>query len=170
MQVGIYYGPQAICLGVPGGSLAREGTTRIYSTNVACVAAQCKGSGDSLEVLIKDQDGDGYSAYDCPEGEFVELGSSEGFPSGVRVRLLICSARVIGCECCWRRGNYVVCITLWLSWSGKQCRSPALRALLVAACACVCCGTAAGTPHAVGRCRLCMAQIVTDGAHHGYSP
>jgi hypothetical protein len=83
--VGIYYGPSAICLGLPGGSLSREGSNRAYQLDVACVAASCaRATSTSFDVLIKNVQGSGYSAHACPAGSYVQLGTVDGFPAGVR--------------------------------------------------------------------------------------
>lgn len=86
-DAGIYYGPSAICLGVPGGALTR-GFAR-YSTSTICVAAECADGG--VVVLIRDATGSGAQRYPCPEGDFVDLGLSQAFAPGVRCCLSLLS-------------------------------------------------------------------------------
>ena len=94
-MVGVHYGPSAICLGVPGGSLTRSSTPRVYSMSVACVAAECDATNSNLDILIVGADGSGYKAYACPEGGYLQLGESDGFPSGVRTSLLHCAISLL---------------------------------------------------------------------------
>lgn len=72
---------QAICIGVPGGRLARA--TQSWPLSNACVAAQCNDDG-SLSVLIKKLTSSGYETHSCPEGENIDLSVIDGFQPGVR--------------------------------------------------------------------------------------
>lgn len=83
-EVGIYYGPQAICIGVPNGQLSRG--FRTWPIDDACVASRCEEDG-SLSVLIKEVSSDNFNPFPCPEGQVIELGVSDGFASDVRIPL-----------------------------------------------------------------------------------
>lgn len=72
---------QAICIGVPGGTLARA--TSSWPLTNACVAAQCNDDG-TLSVLIKKLASSGYETHACPEGENIDLSVIDGFQPGVR--------------------------------------------------------------------------------------
>lgn len=72
---------QAICIGVPGGRLARA--TQSWPLSSACVAAQCNDDG-TISVLIKKLTSSGYETHPCPEGQNVDLSVIDGFQPGVR--------------------------------------------------------------------------------------
>lgn len=80
-EVGIYYGPQAICIGVPNGQLSRG--FRTWPIDDACVASKCEDDG-SLSILIKEVASSEFNTIPCPEGQEITLGVSDGFAPDVR--------------------------------------------------------------------------------------
>eukprot|EP00892_Ulva_mutabilis_P009928 jgi/Ulvmu1/7307/UM035_0096.1 len=78
-NVGVYYGPEAMCIGIPGGRLARAGWS--WSLTNACVASQCNEDG-TLSVLIKNLASNGFTTHACPEGENIDLSVVDGFQPG----------------------------------------------------------------------------------------
>ena len=80
-EVGFYYGPQAICIGVPNGELSRG--FRTWPIDDACVASRCEDDG-SLSVLIKEVASSDFKAFPCPEGQDISLGVTDGIAPDVR--------------------------------------------------------------------------------------
>jgi hypothetical protein len=80
-EVGIYFGPQAICIGVPNGQLSRG--LRTWQIADACVASKCEDDG-TLSIRIKEMTSSEYKTFPCPEGEEITLSVSDGFAPDVR--------------------------------------------------------------------------------------
>jgi hypothetical protein len=96
-QVGIYYGPDAMCIGVPSGRMSRfsGANLRTWSLDNACVAVQCKEDG-KLSVMIQKVTSSEWQEFDCPENGFVELGVGEGYSSDVRFVLPLLFSKLDG--------------------------------------------------------------------------
>jgi hypothetical protein len=82
-KLGIEYGAASMCIGVDGsGGLLRANGGGYPGIQTTCARAECSDGG-GLSVLIARALGSGYQRFECPEGEFVELGVSDGFAPGV---------------------------------------------------------------------------------------
>lgn len=85
VNVGVFYGPTSICLGLPNGSLGRGQSSGSYSTKTACFAIECSGDGSTLTLLLPNAVGDSFVSYPCPAGGLVSLGPADGFADNVRL-------------------------------------------------------------------------------------
>jgi hypothetical protein len=89
-SIGVHYGPSSICIGVPGGTLTRNGADtkgRTWKANIACVASECHSDG--VYLLIKDVSTANYTPHLCPDDGYLELGVDAGFPDGVRSQICL---------------------------------------------------------------------------------
>lgn len=80
--LGIVYSPSSICIRVPGGRFQRDNSRRIFYLQATCMATHCRPDG--LHLSIRNVDGQGWSLYPCPAGQFVDLGAEAGYRAGVR--------------------------------------------------------------------------------------
>ena len=83
-SIGISYSPMSMCLGVGSSGLTAANGGGYPTLTSTCVQAECSSNGRSYEIVLSTGDSGSEQRHQCPEGETVQLGESDGFAQGVR--------------------------------------------------------------------------------------